>query len=274
MPISARALRLALPGVGVIFLLFLLLPLLALFIGLTPAAVLGAFQPGAAATGSVRQPLLTSLEALGCTLVVVILGGTPLAHLLARSHFPRRQALELLLLIPFAMPPLVLGLLLVTVYGPYGIIGARLGPAALALVNSFWALCLAQIYEAAPAYVLAAAAAFAQVDRRYEQASWLLGCAPAATFRRVTLPLAAPGLAVALALAVVRALGAFGAVLVVAYHPVSLPLAVWLGLEERGLPQALPIAAILLLVTLPLPLGAALWGYRAQRRTDLSPPAI
>lgn len=276
MAIGIRALRphVAVRGVGLLFLLFLLLPLLALFISLTPATVLEVFKPGAAATGSVRQPLLTSLQALGCTLVVVVGCGTPLAHSLARSRGPYRQALELLVLIPFAMPPLVLGLLLVAVYGPYGMIGGRLGAAALALVNSFWALCLAQLYEAAPAYVLAAAAAFAQVDRRHEQTSWLLGVAPAATFRRVTLPLAAPGLAVALAFAVVRALGAFGAVLVVAYHPVSLPLAVWLGLEERGLPQALPIAAILLVVTLPLPLAAAVWGYRAQRRTDLSPPAV
>lgn len=260
--------------IGGAFLLFLLLPLAALVTSLDPNGLHTALTPGATATGSALPALWTSLRSTAIVLTLTILLGTPLARGLARAGFPVRQIGELLLLVPLAMPPLVLGLLLVGVYGPYGVIGDRLGAAAMALVNSFWALCLAQLYEAAPAYVLAAQAAFAQVDRHLEQSSWLLGHNPWATFRRIVVPLAAPGLAAGVALATARALGAFGAVLVIAYHPVSLPLAVWLGLEERGLPQALPVAAVLLAVTLPLPLLAALWGYRAQRRVDLPPTAF
>jgi molybdate/tungstate transport system permease protein len=185
-----------------------------------------------------------------------------------------RHTGELLLLIPLSIPPLVLGLLLISVYGPYGFIGARLGQFSQMLVNSFWGLCLAQCYEAAPAYILAAQAGFLQVDHRLEQMSWLLGKNRWTTFRRITLPLAAPGLAAGFAFAVVRALGAFGAVLVIAYHPTSLPLAIWLGLEERGVPQALPVAAILLIVTVPFPLLATLWGYYAQRHAHLPPAAL
>jgi molybdate/tungstate transport system permease protein len=85
-------------------------------------------------------------------------------------------------------------------------------------------------------------------------------------FRRVTLPLAAPGLSMALAVAWARAMGAFGAVVVVAYHPYGLPLQIWTTLQETGLASALPFALVLLVVALPLPLAAYIWSARARRR--------
>jgi molybdate/tungstate transport system permease protein len=114
--------------------------------------------------------------------------------------------------------------------------------------------------------VVGAQAAFVAVNPRLEQQAALLGDRPSRVFRRVTLPLASPGLAMALAVAWARAMGAFGAVVIIAYHPYGLPLQIWTTLAETGLASALPYALVLLVVALPLPLAAYLWSARAQSR--------
>jgi molybdate/tungstate transport system permease protein len=122
------------------------------------------------------------------------------------------------------------------------------------------------VYESAPYYVLGAQAAFSSVDPRLEQQAGLLGDRPRRVFRRVTLPLAAPGLAMALAVAWARAMGAFGAVIIIAYHPYGIPLQIYTTLQETGLASALPFALVLLVVALPLPLAAYIWSARARGR--------
>jgi molybdate/tungstate transport system permease protein len=61
-------------------------------------------------------------------------------------------------------------------------------------------------------------------------------------------------------------MGAFGAVVIIAYHPTALPLQIWTSLQETGLPSALPFALVLLVVALPLPLAAYIWSARARGR--------
>ena len=114
--------------------------------------------------------------------------------------------------------------------------------------------------------MVGAQAAFAAVDPQFEQQAQLLGDRPLRSFRRVTLPLAAPGLAMALSVAWARAIGAFGAVLMIAYHPYGIPLQIYNQLQVAGLATALPFALVLLVVALPLPLAAYIWSARAGRR--------
>jgi molybdate/tungstate transport system permease protein len=73
-------------------------------------------------------------------------------------------------------------------------------------------------------------------------------------------------MAMAMAIAWARAMGAFGAVIIIAYHPTGLPLQIWTTLQETGLPSALPYALVLLVVALPLPIAAYLWSARARSR--------
>ncbi len=162
----------------------------------------------------------------------------------------------------------MIGLLLIFMVGPYTPIGELLNalPLHLSATNTFLALVIAQVYESAPYYVLGAQAAFSEVDPRLEQQAALLGDRPRRVFRRVTLPLAAPGLAMALAVAWARAMGAFGAVIIIAYHPYGLPLQIYNTLQETGLASALPFALVLLVVALPLPLAAYIWSARARGR--------
>ena len=212
------------------------------------------------------DPLLTSVESGVITLAVLLVLGTPLAWKLARGSLPFPRFWEAGVLCSLLLPPLVIGLLLVFMVGPYTPIGELLGHVHLSATNTFLALVIAEVYESAPYYVLGAQAAFAAVDPAIEEQAALLGDRPSRVARRVTLPLAAPGLAMALAVAWARAMGAFGAVVIIAYHPYGIPLQIWTTLQETGLSTALPFALVLLVVALPLPLAAYIWSARAGRR--------
>ena len=239
----------------------LLGPVIALLTHLSWSAIRSSLSaPGA------LDPLVVSLESGAVTLGVLVVLGTPLAWLMARGRLPFPRVWEAGVLCSLLLPPLVIGLLLIFMVGPYTPIGELLGHLNLSATNTFLALCIAEVYESAPYYVLSAQAAFSGVDPRLEQQAQLLGDRPARVFRRVTLPLATPGLAMGLSVAWARAMGAFGAVIIIAYHPFGVPLQIYTTLQETGLASALPFALVLLVVALPLPLAAYIWSARAERR--------
>jgi molybdate/tungstate transport system permease protein len=261
-PVALRSAQrwLGIGGAGLVWLL-LLGPVIALLTHLSWNAIVSSLTaPGA------WQPLIISVESGLITLAVLLLLGTPLAWALARGTLPFPRLWEIGVLASLLLPPLVIGLLLIFLIGPYTFIGGILGHFNIYAVNTFLALVIAEIYESAPYYILGAQAAFAGVDPRLEQQAALLGDRPLRVFRRVTAPLATPGLAMALAVAWARAMGAFGAVVIIAYHPYGLPLQIWTSLQETGLPSALPFALVLLVVALPLPIAAYLWSARARSR--------
>ena len=250
----------SLAGAAVIW-VALLGPVITLLVHLSWSGVSAALSvPGA------LDPLVTSVESGLITLAVLLVLGTPLAWKLARGSLPFPRFWEAGVLCSLLLPPLVIGLLLVFMVGPYTPIGELLGHVHLSATNTFLALVIAEVYESAPYYVLGAQAAFAAVDPAIEEQAALLGDRPSRVARRVTLPLAAPGLAMALAVAWARAMGAFGAVVIIAYHPYGIPLQIWTTLQETGLSTALPFALVLLVVALPLPLAAYIWSARARGR--------
>lgn len=259
-PLRRASTAASLVGAAVVWVM-LLGPVIALVAHLSPAAVSASLSAPAA-----LGPLAVSLEASALALGVLVITGTPLAYLLARGRLPAPRMWEAGLLVSLLLPPLVIGLLLVFMVGPATPVGEALSKIRISATNTFFALVLAELYEAAPYYVLGAQAAFSAVDRRLEEQAGLLGDPPRRVFRRVSLPLAAPGLAMALATGWARAIGAFGAVIIIAYHPYGLPMQIWVTLNETGLASALPFALVLLVVALPLPLLAYGWSARARAR--------
>ena len=264
-PALARAVRpvsgvVSVAGAGLIW-LALLGPVITLLTHLSWHSITTSLSyPGA------LQPLVTSLESGAVTLAILFVVCTPLAWLMARGSLPFPRIWEAGVLCSLLLPPLVIGLLLVFMVGPYTAFGTLIAHFNWSATNTFLALVIAEVYESAPYYVVGAQAAFSGVDPRLEQQAALLGDPPRRVFRRVTLPLAAPGLAMALAVAWARAMGAFGAVIIIAYHPYGLPLQIYTTLQETGLASALPYALVLLVVALPLPLAAYIWSARAQGR--------
>ncbi|MCA9611642.1 MAG: ABC transporter permease subunit, partial [Myxococcales bacterium] len=153
----------------------------------------------------VTDAILISLRAalFGTLLATPVALG--LGHLLARRTFPGRSLLAAALFVPLVLPPVVTGYLLLALFG-------RGGPLGFLDVPFHFAACVvAAFFVSLPLFVLSARQAFEAVDPRYEEVAATLGSPRAATFRRVTLPLALPGLAAGATLAFARALGEFGA---------------------------------------------------------------
>ncbi len=251
---SPRSAARARPGASAWIGMLALLLLAAPFIGLLLATDWRHFGFARGDGGAVLVSLGYSLLAL-----VPIVGlGTPLAWWLARRRARGQWLIDALLLLALLTPPLAMGLLLAGMYGPYGPAGSLLERAGLLLTNSAPAFVMAQFYAALPYYVVAARAAFEAVPRELEQIALTLGHSPARAFFSVSLPLARLGLAAAVALAWVRALGEFGVVLIVAYYPRGIPVKLWVNLQNIGLDAVYPLLWVFFLVALPLPLALGL----------------
>jgi molybdate/tungstate transport system permease protein len=234
-----------LTALGGVLLVFYLLPLLALFVTQSPAGI--AQRLGDA---DVQTAAATSVLTSGITTIVSALFGIPLAHLLARSEARWSRVATALVVVPLVFPPVVSGMLLLTVFGPQAWMGGLAADAGLPLTRSVAAIVLAQTFVASPFVVITAKSAFERIPRSYEQASRLLGKGRWTTFRRVTLPLAWPGIVAGLTLTFARSMGEFGATLMMAYYPRTMPVQIWVAFTTLGLDQAFPIAALLALISI------------------------
>lgn len=204
-------------------------------------------------SGEAVQAVLLSLKVGLWTALLGLPLAVGLGWLLARRRFWGHGLLSALVLTPMVLPPVVTGLLLLELFGANGPIGGWLAKAGLPLAFSFEAAVLAALVVGMPLYVWSARSAFEAVDPRLEELSRTLGQPPAATFRRVTLPLAAPGLAAGAVLAFARGLGEFGATAVLAGdiegETRTIALAVYHLLERpdgEPLSRGLVLASVLL----------------------------
>jgi molybdate transport system permease protein len=183
--------------------------------------------------------------------VVCLLLGIPLAWLLARPDLPGRSALRALVTVPLVLPPVVGGVALFTVLGRTGLIGRPLYElTGFAFPFTTAGVVLAEAFVALPFLVLAVEGALRAADRRYEEAAATLGASQWTVFRRVTLPLVAPGVAAGAVLCWARALGEFGATITFAGNfpgsTQTMPLAVYQALEGAD-PRAAVLLSVLLL---------------------------
>lgn len=245
-------------ALGTLLLVYYAVPLTALLSTQSPGAIIERLGDA-----QVRSAAFVSVGAASVATLVSAVFGLPLAYVLARRDAWWVSVVTALVVLPLVFPPIVSGMLLLSVFGPSGL-GGFLAEAGLPLTRSFAAVVLAQTFVASPFLVITAKSAFEGVPRRYEQASRLLGQGRWATLRRVTLPLAAPGVAAGLLLTFARSMGEFGATLMVAYYPRTLPVQIWVAFTSLGLDSAFPIAAVLALLSIVVlavlhVLGSTFW---------------
>ncbi len=207
----------------------------------------------------VLTALRLSLQSATLATVVCVLLGVPLAWLLARVAFPGRRVVRALVTVPLVLPPVVGGVALLLVLGRSGLVGSWLDSAfGITLPFSTAAVVIAEAFVAMPFLVIAVEGALRGADSRYEEAAATLGAGRWTVFRRVTLPLVAPGIAAGTVLCWARALGEFGATITFAGNfpgrTQTMPLAVYLALEN-DLQAAVVLSLILLVVSVAILAG-------------------
>ncbi len=228
-----------------------LLAALALLYLIAPLIELLLAEPWPQVPAALADPLAldaTRVSALAATIttVAVALCGIPLAYALARWRFPLRSLVTWLIYVPLVFPAVVSGIVQLLVYGPYGPVGEFFATRGIELTDSLAGVVLAQSFVAAPFAVVAARSAFEAVNPLTEAVAQTLGASRWRIFWTISLPQAWGGTLAGLALTWLRAFGEFGATTVLAYHPYTLPVYVYVQLTGLGTPAALPLALVAL----------------------------
>ena len=231
--------------VGLLLLLFILLPLVATFLASSP----GEFAQGVADRSVLTALWLTFLAALVATVIALLLG-VPLAYLLARRDFRGKNLVEGIIDLPVIIPHTAAGVALLMVFGRRGLLGEPFASVGLYFTENFAGIVVAMLFVSLPLLVDTARETFALVDRRLEAVARTLGASPWSAFRRVTLPLAWRGIVAGSVMMWARGISEFGAVVLLAYNPKTISVLIYERFGGFGLDAAVPVTALLLILAL------------------------
>jgi ABC-type Fe3+/spermidine/putrescine transport system ATPase subunit/ABC-type sulfate transport system permease component len=204
-----------------------------------------------------------SIASASLAVACIAICGIPLGYLLARRPGRAMALLGFVVQLPLALPPLASGVLLLFLVGYSSPLG-RLTNGAL--TDSFAGITLAEAFVAAPFLIIAARSAFAAIDLELEDVAATLGHRPWAVFLRVSLPLAWRATLAGLLLAWLRAFGEFGATVLVAYHPYSLPVFTYVAFGGEGLPAMIPVMVPTLLAAFAIMIASQFVTAPAPRK--------
>jgi ABC-type sulfate/molybdate transport systems ATPase subunit/ABC-type sulfate transport system permease component len=244
--VNYRASRSPLSYLGGLLALYLAIPIFAFLYRLTEPGDRGFGTPG------LWQALWTSAATATVSTAIVALLGIPLAYWLARSRGRLTWLIGLFVQLPLALPPVMSGLLLIYIVGPYTWLGNLFNDN---LTGTVAGVVIAQTFVAGPFLIVAARTAFAGVDPALEDLAASLGRRPASRFWLVSLRVAAPGIRAGMMMTWLRAIGEYGATVLLAYHPYTLPVFVYVQFSSTGIPDtqaptalALGVAVVVLLL--------------------------
>jgi molybdate/tungstate transport system permease protein len=228
-------------------LMFLVGPLLKLIVTSNPHALAGAF-----ADHAVLDSIGLSVMAATWATVMGAIAGTPLGYLLARREFPGKSMVEALIDLPIVVPHPIAGIALLFVFGRRFFVGRVFELCGVRFAGAVPGIVIAMLFVSAPFLINAARDGFRAVDPRLESVARTLGRGPWSAFFGVTLPLARGALVSGAVMMWARALSEFGAVVVLAYYPMTAPVLIYDRFEGYGLAAAQPVAAAVVIIALVL----------------------
>ncbi|REJ03986.1 molybdate ABC transporter permease subunit [Microbacterium bovistercoris] len=241
----------------------LVLPFVALLARLDWAGV-----PAAITSEAALQALGLSLGTATTATVLCLLLGVPLAMLIARAPSWLAAVLRTLTTLPLVLPPLVGGIALLALLGRQSALGDLLAEVGIRVPFTTAAVVIAQTFVAMPFLVISVEGSLRTGGTEHELVAATLGAGPFTVFRRVTLPLVAPGLIAGTVLCFARALGEFGATALFAGNAAgvtrTMPLAIYTAFNGAGVGEDTAIALSLMLILVAIAVLVLMRGWRAD----------
>ena len=245
---------------GLIIMLFVLVPLAKTIFGASPGALFDTLMDA-----EVRGAIWLSIYAALLATVVGAVFGVPLAYILARFDFPGKRTVEGLIDVPIVIPHTAAGIALLFVFGRNFFAGKAFSLVGINFVDSVAGIVIAMLFVSIPFLIDSAKEGFKSVDVRLEKVSRTLGASPWQTFFRVSLPLAWRSILAGNIMMWARGISEFGAVMILAYHPTVASILVADRFEQFGLDYATPVAALLIIVCLAIFIGLRTFAYRGEK---------
>jgi molybdate/tungstate transport system permease protein len=232
---------------GIVIMAFITLPLIQL---LTSPSV-GMLRESIGDKNVVRSICL-SIYTAGLAAAISFVLGTPLAYLLARYDFRGKRLVEGIIDLPIAIPHPVVGIAILSVAGKNHWFGQMLAELGVRIMGSVTGIVTVLTFVGIPFYLNATKAGFEAISPRLEKVSRSLGASMFSTFARITFPLAWRSMLIGLIMCCARAISEFGAVVIVAYHPMIAPVLIYERFEAYGLKYSQPVAVWLVSISLIL----------------------
>ncbi|MFA6334974.1 MAG: ABC transporter permease [Bacteroidales bacterium] len=230
---------------GGVILVFIIAPLLGMFLSLKAPEFFSTLNDKQVGESIYRTLFISALVTL-----VAAFFALPLAYILARKSFPLKGLIEAIIDLPIVIPHSAAGIALLGFISRDSLLGSFASSLGLNLVGSSSAIGMAMAFVSIPFLINSARDGFSAVPVRLEQAAETLGASRYKVFSQISLPLAKRSVISGLVLMFARGMSEFGAVVIVAYHPMTTPVLIFDRFNSFGLDYARPVAAIFVAVTL------------------------
>lgn len=236
---------LALSFLSLVLLLFILVPIINLLVGASAPVLLDTVKEREV----YNSILLTFRAALVATIASIVLG-VPLAYLLARVKFPGKSFVEGIVDLPVIIPHTAAGIALLTVFGDNFLIGKFFGRFGIHFFGNFSGIVLAMMFVSMPLLVNEVKEGFRAIDIRLEKVARTLGASPAQVFFKVAMPLNKHHIFSGSLVMWARGISEFGAVAIMAYHPITTPVLIYERFTSYGLRYSTPVTIVLVAISL------------------------
>jgi molybdate/tungstate transport system permease protein len=227
-----------------LLILFVAVPIVRMLVSTDPAALIDT-----AGQAEVSASIFLTLRASLWATIAALIGGIPLAYLLARKRFWGKKVIEGLIDLPVIIPHTAAGIALLSVWGRQSLFSRVTG---IHLIGTEAAIALAMFFVSVPFLVNAVKEGFKLIDERYEKTALTLGATPWKAFWSVSLPMVKKSIFSGAIMMWGRGISEFGAVVILAYHPMTAPVLIFERFQNFGLKYALPVTVLLVLISLAI----------------------
>ncbi len=227
--------------------LFVFIPILSIVLKPKISELYSALKDSA-----VLNSLYLSIYASFIAALISVIIGTPLSYILSRKNFYGKKLIEGIIDLPLMIPHPVIGLALLSVIAKEHVIGKLLYKLSIEIVGSINGIVLVMVYVGLPFYINTLKSGILSIPERLEHISKTLGKSDFQTFFRVTLPLSKGSIVEGLIMSMARAISEFGAIIVIAYHPMVAPVLIYERFTAYGLKYSSPVAVLLIVISLIL----------------------